>query len=325
MTKKLINLLFCLALFSCGNNIKNNQNTPSWYISPKQNNHENLYGVSEGFTMEEATKFALADLASRLIVSVSSESTMLREENQNSTNEEIRQKVKQDIEKITFSNFKISRSEKLDQKFYVEVEVNKKNFLSEQKDRLEIIEKKINDLDKISNSNPIQRRNSLIKINEYCKELELKAMILKGGESNINLKEKLIFIAKFQNELDRISDNLEFFIENNSNNQITDVIKNSLNKAKIKISTKQNQDKANQVKLIIKSSTEENKIFESYITKIKIKFENNIKEKTIASNSIEVTGSSIISYKESYNSAITSLQQKIDSDGVMKTIGIISF
>lgn len=275
--------------------------------------------------MEEATKFALADLASRLIVSVSSESTMLREENQNSTNEEIRQKVKQDIEKITFSNFKISRSEKLDQKFYVEVEVNKKNFLSEQKDRLEIIEKKINDLDKISNSNPIQRRNSLIKINEYCKELELKAMILKGGESNINLKEKLIFIAKFQNELDRISDNLEFFIENNSNNQITDVIKNSLNKAKIKISTKQNQDKANQVKLIIKSSTEENKIFESYITKIKIKFENNIKEKTIASNSIEVTGSSIISYKESYNSAITSLQQKIDSDGVMKTIGIISF
>jgi len=275
--------------------------------------------------MEEATKFALADLASRLIVSVSSESTMLREENQNSTNEEIRQKVKQDIEKITFSNFKISRSEKLDQKFYVEVEVNKKNFLSEQKDRLEIIEKKINDLDKISNSNPIQRRNSLIKINEYCKELELKAMILKGGESNINLKEKLIFITKFQNELDRISDNLEFFIENNSNNQITDVIKNSLNKAKIKISTKQNQDKANQVKLIIKSSTEENKIFESYITKIKIKFENNIKEKTIASNSIEVTGSSIISYKESYNSAITSLQQKIDSDGVMKTIGIISF
>lgn len=325
MNKKLINLVFCLILFSCNKNIKDNQNTPSWYVNPKQNNHENLYGVSEGFTIEEATKFALADLASRLIVSISSESTMLREENQNSTNEEIRQKIKQDIEKITFTNFKISRSEKLGQKFYVEVEINKKNFLNEQKDRLEIIEKKINDLDKNSNSNPIQRRNALIKINQYCKELEIKAMILKGGNISINLKEKLIFIAKFQSELDRISDDLEFFIDNKSNNQIADVIKNSLNKAKIKISTKQDQDKANQVKLIIKSSAEENKIFESYITKIRVKFENNIKDKTIASNSIEVTGSSIISYKESYNSAITSLQQKIDNDGIMQTIGIISF
>jgi hypothetical protein len=325
MNKKLINLVFCLILFSCNKNIKDNQNTPSWYVNPKQNNHENLYGVSEGFTIEEATKFALADLASRLIVSISSESTMLREENQNSTNEEIRQKIKQDIEKITFTNFRISRSEKSGQKFYVEVEINKKNFLNEQKDRLEIIEKKINDLDKNSNSNPIQRRNALIKINQYCKELEIKAMILKGGNISINLKEKLIFIAKFQSELDRASDDLEFFIDNKSNNQIADVIKNSLNKEKIKTSTKYSQDKANQIKLTIKSSIEENKIFESYITKIRIKFENNIKEKIVASNSIEVTGSSIISYKESYNSAITSLQQKIDNDGIMQTIGIISF
>lgn len=325
MNKKLINLVFCLILFSCNKNIKDNQNTPSWYVNPKQNNHENLYGVSEGFTIEEATKFALADLASRLIVSISSESTMLREENQNSTNEEIRQKIKQDIEKITFTNFKISRSEKSGQKFYVEVEINKKNFLNEQKDRLEIIEKKINDLDKNSNSNPIQRRNALIKINQYCKELEIKAMILKGGNISINLKEKLIFIAKFQSELDRASDDLEFFIDNKSNNQIADVIKNSLNKEKIKTSTKYSHDKANQIKLTIKSSIEENKIFESYITKIRIKFENNIKEKIVASNSIEVTGSSIINYKESYNSAITSLQQKIDNDGIMQTIGIISF
>ncbi len=325
MNKKLINLVFCLILFSCNKNIKDNQNTPSWYVNPKQNNHENLYGVSEGFTIEEATKFALADLASRLIVSISSESTMLREENQNSTNEEIRQKIKQDIEKITFTNFRISRSEKSGQKFYVEVEINKKNFLNEQKDRLEIIEKKINDLDKNSNSNPIQRRNALIKINQYCKELEIKAMILKGGNISINLKEKLIFIAKFQSELDRASDDLEFFIDNKSNNQIADVIKNSLNKEKIKTSTKYSQDKANQIKLTIKSSIEENKIFESYITKIRIKFENNIKEKIVASNSIEVTGSSIINYKESYNSAITSLQQKIDNDGIMQTIGIISF
>ena len=325
MNKKLINLVFCLILFSCNKNIKDNQNTPSWYVNPKQNNHENLYGVSEGFTIEEATKFALADLASRLIVSISSESTMLREENQNSTNEEIRQKIKQDIEKITFTNFKISRSEKLGQKFYVEVEINKKNFLNEQKDRLEIIEKKINDLDKNSNSNPIQRRNALIKINQYCKELEIKAMILKGGDISINLKEKLIFIAKFQSELDRASDDLEFFIDNKSNNQIADVVKNSLNKEKIKTSTKYSQDKANQIKLTIKSSIEENKIFESYITKIRIKFENNIKEKIVASNSIEVIGNSVISEKESYNSALASLRQKIDNDGIMQTIGIISF
>ena len=29
-----------------------------WYITPKQNNAENLYGISVGHTLEEATKYA---------------------------------------------------------------------------------------------------------------------------------------------------------------------------------------------------------------------------------------------------------------------------
>ena len=70
---------------------------PSWYVSPKQNNASSLYGVGEGFSLEEATKTALADAAARLIVTISSESTLLREENQNSSNEESRQQINQNI------------------------------------------------------------------------------------------------------------------------------------------------------------------------------------------------------------------------------------
>ena len=95
-----------------------------------------IYGVAEGFTLEEATKTALADAAGRLMVSISSESELIKEENQNSYNEEMRQKVRQSIEKISFAGYEVSKSEQVDKKFYVEVSVERDPFIKEQKERV---------------------------------------------------------------------------------------------------------------------------------------------------------------------------------------------
>jgi len=250
---------------------------------------------------------------------------LTRQEDSNNAHEEIRQKVKQSVEKISFSNFKTSKSEKIENKFYIEVEIERQPFINEQKERVVFIEKKINDLDKNSQGkNPIQRRNSLIKINELAKELELKSMIIRGSGEVFDLKDKLALIAKFQNELEKSSDKIEFFFDLGSPKEIVQIIRSALNKEKLKITNKLNKNDDNQVIIKIENFSKTNHIYEAHMTKTKIDFENLSQGKILASNSIEVTGSSTISEKESYNASLKSLEEKIEKDGVLKVLGILN-
>ncbi len=327
MNKIFSNSLLIAAIiisFFGGNFAKASGKTPSWFVSPKQNNDENLYGIASGKTLEEATKYALADAAARLMISVSSESSMIREENNQGANEEMRQKVKQNIEKISFTNFEINKSEKSEDEFFVEVKIQREPFINQQKEQLELSEKKIVNLDKNSaNKNPIARREALLKIINLTKEVELKGRIIEGAQENINLKEKLLNFEKFNNELEKTGDNIEFFFEPNSPKEITKIIRNQLNKEKIKVSPNLNSQDQNQILVKISSESRNQKIYD-YSTKIEIDFSNSINGKIIASNSIEVVGNSVISESESYKSALKSLEEKISKDGAFKTLGIIN-
>jgi hypothetical protein len=323
---KLISALSIFVFFlaaSCASNSNKNDGTPSWYVTPTQNNSENLYGVSIGQTLEEATKYALADAASRLMVSLSAETTLTREEDNSSAREEMRQKVRQNIEKISFTGFKVTHSQKSGVQIFVEVEIKRDPFLREQRERIEFLEKKISDLDKNSiGKNTIQRRNSLLKILDLGKELELKSRILAGAGSNVDLKEKLTRLADFSNQLEKLSDKIEFYFEINSPKEIAKIIRSALNKEKLKISPSRNESNANQVVIRVKSSSRSNKIYEAFLTKLEIDFENLADGKVVASNSVEVTGSSSISEKEAEAAALSTLAEKIASDGILKIIGI---
>ncbi len=325
MNKNSLALIFALLLSACTTNQTQPSDTPTWYIAPKQNNASNLYGVAEGYTLEEATKYALADAASRLMVSISSESSLLREENQASVNEEMRQQVRQSVEKISFTNFQVTKSDKFGQRFFVEVKIERAPFVNDQKERVGFLERKINDLEKNSaGKNPIQKRNSLIKILDLEKELELKSRILAGAGEDVNLKEKLVRIANFQNQFEKISDKIEFYFEINSPKEIAQIIRSSLNKEKIKTSPNRNNSDPNQVVIKIKSSSRSNEIYSAFMTKLEVDFENLADGKVVASNSVEVTGSSSISEKESYSAALKSFEEKITKDGILKIIGIIN-
>lgn len=296
---------------------------PSWYLSPKQNNSENLYGISAGANLEESTKAALADAAARLMVSISSESTSLIEEDSRGTNEEMRQKVKQNIEKIDFTNFRISRSEKVGPELFVEIEIKRDPFIRDQKEKTEFSEKQVSDLEKnLTGANPIQKRVSLLKILDLEKQIELSSRILAGAGESVNLKEKLSRIAFFQNQFNQLNDKIEFYFAINSSKEIAQTIRTALNKEKIKISN--SRGGANQITIEIKSSAKSGEIYGSHMTKLQIDFENTSGEKIVASNRIEVTGSSSISEKESYAAAIKSLEEEISNKGILKVIGIIN-
>jgi hypothetical protein len=324
--KKFLLATLVFLTFSCASDPQQIvSDTPSWYISPAANNSENLYGVAEGYTLEEATKYALADAASRLMVTISSDSSLLREENKNGVNEEMRQRVRQNVEKINFTNFSVSKSAKFKEKFYVEVEIKRDPFIAEQNQQLGFLEKQVSDLEKNSiGKNTIQKRNSLIKILDLEKEIELKARIVYGAGVKINLTEKLNRVAYFRDQLNSLSDNVEFYLSGNSSPEISKVIRNFLNRDKLKVSPTIDRSNNHQVVVAIKSKTKANKIYGSYMVKLEINFENSSASKIIASNSVEVSGSSAISEEEAFSAAIASLREEIEDKGVLKIIGILN-
>jgi len=315
-------LLFAV---SCGGNSSQVLNdTPSWFVNPKQNDSENIYGIAQGQTLEEATKYALADAASKLMVSVSSDSTLIREENRYDANEEMRQKVRQNIEKISFTNFEINQSTKTPNSFFVEVKIDRNSFIQQQKEQFELSERKVANLDKNSaNTNALNRRDALLKISALIKELELKGRIIEGAGENIGLQNKLVKLETFNNELEKTTDKIEFFFDANSEKQEYDKSYRELNKEKIKVVTSNNPNNQNQVTLKISSKSHSQKIYD-YTTKIEVDFSNLIAGKVIASNSIEASGNSVIGEKESYKAALKSLEEQIAKNGVLKTIGILN-
>lgn len=323
--KKISSLILIIcALTSCVAATKDSLSLlPDWYVSPKANDGASLYGIGEGYTMEEATKSALADLAARLIVSISSESTLLREENQNAANEEMRQKIQQNIEKIDFVNFSISRSVNLQSKIYAEVKINREQFINAQKEKMQFLDKKTFNLKQnISSQNLIQKRNSLVQISALLKQSELLARIVQASGENANVKDRLSDLADAQNQLDKLNDKVEFYFEITLEKEIFAIIQNALNKERIAVAKVKNSN-PNQVQIKIDSFRQVNQIYGSYITKIKINFENKVEKKIIASNSIEVSGSSTINEKESYFSALESLKERVVSEGILKILGII--
>ena len=316
-------LLIALILFtsSCSYS-KKDEKIPSFYTQPKQNDLRNLYGVGQGYTLEEATKYSLSDLASKLMVTISSKSTLIREENQYSVNEELRNQVKQNIEKIDFTNYEIINSKQIGQNFYVETKVDRFDFVGQQEQQINFLEKKINNLAKAAkNKNIIQKRNNLRKILKNSKELELKARILNGAGKKIDLDKILAKQLKFKNQFNALSYDIEFYIDAKNNKKIANIIKNSLNKEKLKV-TKVKSTSKKQIIIKVSATSSTNNIYHAFVTKLRINFENISNNKIIASNSIEVSGGSTISKKESYASALEDLKKRVKSEGIMKTIGV---
>ncbi|MBM5782602.1 MAG: hypothetical protein FJ368_04185 [Pelagibacterales bacterium] len=324
-SKNWINKLFLSLLLSTYLNccsVPDSSNSASWYVNPKENDSQNLYGVSYGANLEEATKAALSDAATRLNVSISSNSTLLREENKHDINEETRQKIEQIVQKVDFGNFKVSKSKEINQKIFVEVKIDRKNFIKIQKENITFLEEKINNLEKtIEKSNPIQKRVTFLKLVDLAKEVELKIRILKGAGEELELKNILSKREFFENQLNLLTNKIEFYLEINSTKEMSQLIKKSLTKENIIISNSRNS-KTNQILLNIKSSSKNEKIYSAYITKLYVDFENSINGQIIAASSLEVMGSSAIDEKQSYLSALKSLEDKIEQNGILKIIGI---
>ncbi len=324
----IITLILAGGIFTaCSSSPESVNSLPSWYITPKQNDLENLYGTGEGFTTEEAGKAALKNMSAKLMVSISSESTMLLEENKNFTNEETRQKISESVAKISFNNYKTTNSAQKGGKIYVEISVSRNDFILDQKNKLEEFHKKMIDLYHDKNGKSIlEQRNILLKISSISEESATITRILSSlNVEGINLQKNIELYNIYQNAYENVLSKIEFFVDadNNNSKKIGSIIRSALNQEKIKISKSKNLDNSNMVIIEIKSDVSNNNVYGAFIAKLKIDLALvSNSHKTLSSNRIELSGSSRISDLEATNAASEQLSDKIKKDGILKILGI---
>ncbi len=293
----------------------------SWFLNPQQNNAIDIFGYGEGRTLEQATRAALADASARLSVTISSTSNLLLEENEQDSNSEFRQKISQNIDAIQFPNYQTVATGKKAENIYVKIRINRAEFENLQNEKIKFINNKIKNLrNSIAGQNIIKKRKSYQKIIDLSKEGEVLTRIVYGSTGG-HLSKILAQQSDAVNKLSKLTDKYEFFFKTKSDVKIFAVVSKYLNKEGVAISSV-NKNSDSQIVMEIKSSQQTNEIYGSFITKLIINFNNYNKNKIVASNKVEVTGSSTIGRNESYNAAIASLEERAKKDGIFKLLGL---
>lgn len=317
-------LLFFLLICSCVsyNSSPDLKTLPSWYVNQAQNNNINLFGVGEGFTLEEATRSALNNMAAKLAVTISSDASTLSEENKYSVNEEFRKKISEQVKAVSFNNYKVTNSIQSGNKFYVAVLVDRADFIKSQQQILIQTHENMKRLhDSASNQNILIRRSKLVEINNLAAKAALANEILQGLAANPDYQRNLKEYQFYQESYDHIFDNIQFMVKANDE-RIKDVIVEALNLQNLKV-TNILSNNSNLVIIEVKSKVLVKNIYNSNMTNLQLRFKvTSDRGLILASNIIEVMGASVGGNDLSFNAAVKSFAKKVNSDGILKIIGV---
>jgi len=101
---------------------------PEWYLSPPRDTSK-LHGTGEGFTVDEATAQALNQIASRIIVTISSEFSRSMEQAVDNTGARFSshslQDIDVDVDEVEFTSHTLLRSERIADRIYALIEVDR--------------------------------------------------------------------------------------------------------------------------------------------------------------------------------------------------------
>jgi hypothetical protein len=310
------NILILLLLSSCLNlsqkQINNSNSLPSFYISPKQNNLSYLYGIGEGYNLNSAIKSALGNISAKLITNVSANSKLLAKSYNNNNSEEYREEINQKLEKITFNNYQISNSANFNNKIYVEIAIDRNNFIKQKVRKLQNLNQRFSNLTKnLKNKNIIDQYRNLKKIQNKLHEATILNIILESIQySDMNYQENYQKYLSYQNLFDNLTENMIFKIDPKSNKKIARIIKKSFSDQKLKL-TNQNIKGKNIILIKIEQEEISDKIYDNFIIKLNVTLSLINQGKILGSNLITVNGASLHSKKAARNNAILELYQKI--------------
>jgi len=235
--KKIIFFILIL-LAGCASNPQ----IPKWVINTPQDNNNYLYATGSDYTKNLAIQKALNNAASKLNVNISSEFIINRGVFKNKAYNDVAQQINAKVTNIQINNYQIIKSQKIDNKIYVLIKINKNKLKQNLITQINLSLDKINNL--LSNSYGFQKVKNSYQALKIISNTQQKILILQSLNQNIsnyiNLLQKYNKQAKYNIQHTFFSINTNYFKK-----QITDVLSNYLaisnnasNKIQIQISLK---------------------------------------------------------------------------------------
>ncbi|PCK05288.1 MAG: hypothetical protein COA42_18435 [Alteromonadaceae bacterium] len=139
-TPLLLLILLCVFFVQACEGVKpggsNNQTPPGWVMSPKNSNEYQLFGIGNGTTIDIARKKGLLDIAEKLLVEVSSSSTISTNSDGRSASESFKESIKTHVNETPLTQYKVDKVEKVNDGYWVQVSVERQTLIQETQKQL---------------------------------------------------------------------------------------------------------------------------------------------------------------------------------------------
>jgi hypothetical protein len=316
-----------MQVFCAGN--AESYSLPKWYLNPPKNDQHKLYGVGQGVTVDDATKEALNQIASKLSVTVSS--NWEKSERQATASgssvytSEINSNLKSQVAEIKFNNYEIVDNEILDRKTFVLVSVDKDTLLTDKKNEF------LNAHFEIENIYATAQNKSIVGKVADLKSLKSKML---HASQLLNMIESLDPTYKTREYFDKynlylagarsaLSELRICLLSDPESDDLVPIIKEYLNNANITIVTDDREEDKNTVTVTLKTEVKKLQVYGSKMLKLYTKIEvTAFAHDLVASSKIESKGSSMIGFSEAGKAAALDLEAKIKAKGILNVLGI---
>ena len=320
-------LILVLLIASCNNAPKSQDGlqVPQWYVNGAQNDQQSFYGIGSGSVIDDAKLSALNELQSRISTSISSATQVIKEENNDFAKSDFFQSIKSQIAEIEINNYIIDKSEKIGDDYFVQVKVDRVGFIKNLETKLNTIRIRNNANYRASRDNNIvNRKQTLELIVKRNQEAQRINYILLNIAKNHNFRKINDEIIDYEKKLAKINNQIEVFLELvNVPRNIQSALNKAINQSGIKITKRRNRQNDDLVIINIQSKASHRIIYNSNISKITLTFKIfSNKARLIATNQIEVSGSSLINKEEAVSAAIAQFNQEVKKKGILNIIGL---
>lgn len=313
-------LCFCCVLMLLGCSSFSKRKYPEWYLNQPKDDSEFLYGIGESYDLDSATKMALKNISEKILVTISSESSVYKAETNVAYIEDAEYSVSEKTEEITFDSYELVKTSSAKNRIFALVKVDKQNLIRSQKKELKKVEGSISSLDKDSRrKSSLERIVALKNMKEIIKQAESKVKIIKSLQPSFDDQPYFSKYSGYGKEYTRLLNNMVFYVKTSSgfDKKAKDVFKKHLNENNIKTS---DSFASGAVILDIYSDITNKNIYDSFVTKAKLYLSLMVGGRTIKTNVLEIKGSSTINRKEAQNNALKKLDKKIEEDGLFKVL-----
>jgi hypothetical protein len=316
--KVLVLISISFILFSgCGFN-KNQPAIPVWYINALQNDATYLYGVGEAYDLKDAKANALNDMASRLVVNVSSTLNKYTQTSQNnlkqiSYTKDLSQDINLEVEQIKFVNVKLEKSQFTNGKFFILMKVDRQKLFKHYLKSFYTLDKTINNhLATINKSSKLEQIYKLKSL--YPKVMKAKKLVYILHTINNNF-DYGNYISKYNNSIDKIGilkSKLTINVTEDGEDLFKDVVIELLNQNSYKVSSV-NSNVTIHLKKKIDSSTYKNWYIVKVAVNISIKSNDDI---NMFNKTLNIIGRSSSNKENALSNAKNDLKNQIAKAGI---------